>query len=44
MAALAAGLTSGSLDLGPSNVADVLQAASYLQVGTLYLKAARLLC
>lgn len=32
VAALAAGLTSGSLDLGPGNVADVLQAASYLQV------------
>ncbi|PRW57568.1 peptide methionine sulfoxide reductase [Chlorella sorokiniana] len=30
--ALAAGLTSGTLQLGPGNVADVLQAASYLQV------------
>ena len=32
VAAVAAALTSGSLDLGPGNVADVLQAASYLQV------------
>ncbi|KAI7839814.1 hypothetical protein COHA_006435 [Chlorella ohadii] len=34
VAAVAAALTSGSLDLGPGNVADVLQAASYLQVSS----------
>lgn len=32
VAALAAGLNTGSLMLGAANVADVLQAASYLQV------------